>query len=351
VNQRHALRDRPPVEGGDVPAELYNQWLAQKLMPQPDPAGAGESPDGDPAAGADDDGADVPGEMVAAALEELGVPGGEVRKAQWDENKHKRDHGKFSSTGGGSGGGSDRYPSRHDSSVTYGNRDDRDADDRALGREARRSGRDVSRARAALEAAEKRRAEAEAAAAELRGRLAAADEKVAAARGRAAHPSPAKPSPRAAQVARRAKSSPAVKDQLARAHEWADRMAERHADRVAEHLGIDRASARHVLASTIKMLCERALRGEGDDQSKTFAGAGGQKLTIGVKKKQFAGGPPRPENPQAEGSLAPRKAMSALTDSAGGALVRPPQQGRRMRRRKGVRAVVARVLKSLESGE
>ena len=56
-------------------------------------------------------------------------------------------------------------------------------------------------------------------------------------------------------------------------------------------------------------------------------------------------GPPRPDNPQGEGSLAPRKAMSAILDSAGGALVRPAQRGRKRRR---VRAVVSRVLKSLE---
>jgi hypothetical protein len=36
VNQRHALRDRPPVEGGDVPAELYLQWLGKKVVPEPE---------------------------------------------------------------------------------------------------------------------------------------------------------------------------------------------------------------------------------------------------------------------------------------------------------------------------
>ncbi|HVL11776.1 MAG TPA: hypothetical protein VM529_04390, partial [Gemmata sp.] len=325
--------------------------------------------DGDPAAGADDDGADVPGEMVAAALEELGVPGGEVRKAQWDENKHKRDHGKFSSTGGASGGGKPHeltqignlgrgiadsfYDGLQDSLAKTG---DVPATERrgntkiaqawdlvknaGLHNHPEAAVRFAAAVREAYNSGGSGRNWTDALNKHFAG------EKAAAAGGQAA-----KPSPRAVQVARRAKSSPAVKDQLARAHEWADQMAERHADRVAKHLGIDRSSARHVLASTIKMLCERALRGEGDDQSKTFTGAGGQKLTIGVKKKQFAGGPPRPDNPQGEGSLAPRKAMSALSDSSGGALVRPPQQGRRMRRRKGVRAVVARVLKSLESGE
>jgi len=80
---------------------------------------------------------------------------------------------------------------------------------------------------------------------------------------------------------------------------------------------------------------------EPDPTAATLGGQGqGEELPGGE------GGPPRPDNPQGEGSLAPRKAMSALLDSAGGSLVRPPTQGRR--RRKRVRAVVSRVLKSLE---
>ncbi len=64
-------------------------------------------------------------------------------------------------------------------------------------------------------------------------------------------------------------------------------------------------------------------------------------------------GPPRPKNEMGRGSLAPRpgvaKAMSSLTLADGGALVGPPQMGlRRKRKRRGVRAVVAKVLKSLE---
>jgi hypothetical protein len=64
-------------------------------------------------------------------------------------------------------------------------------------------------------------------------------------------------------------------------------------------------------------------------------------------------GPPRPANRMGAGSLPPRaKAMGELAGSAGGFLV-PPTMGRlrkRKGRKRGVRAVVARVLKSLEEG-
>lgn len=55
VNELRAARDRKPVEGGDVPPDVYLKWVEQKTMPQPQPApglpGVGGPPGADPAAG------------------------------------------------------------------------------------------------------------------------------------------------------------------------------------------------------------------------------------------------------------------------------------------------------------
>jgi len=54
VNERRALRNIPPIEGGDVPEQIYLKVLEQKLVPQPQapapgsPGGA--APPGDPSA-------------------------------------------------------------------------------------------------------------------------------------------------------------------------------------------------------------------------------------------------------------------------------------------------------------
>lgn len=82
-------------------------------------------------------------------------------------------------------------------------------------------------------------------------------------------------------------SSPEGKAMLARADQWADAQAAKHAARVAKHLGIDERSARFVLANAIKMLCRQALK-TGADAGQSVTGASGRTLNIGVKRKSFS---------------------------------------------------------------
>lgn len=122
--------------------------------------------------------------------------------------------------------------------------------------------------------------------------------------------SPVKPGGGAPKIAQAAASTPNGKDVLARAAEWADRMADQHADRVAAHLGISRSSARYMLADTIKRLCKEALA-HGGTASVALPGreGSGKKVSLTVNRKQggpTAGAAPKPANPMSEGSLPPR---------------------------------------------
>lgn len=324
LNESRAKDDMPPLPyGGDLlPVALAKQQ--QAAMPQPDAAGEMPGDESAPPEESQDDGADVPDEMVSAALEELGVPDdGGVQKGVRREGETWQTNGRWWTLKNG-----------------------RTVPAKGPGAKPAAGGK-TNTALASAQAAEYQR---------LRDRgLSHGDAQQQSQEVRpGSAPDQDGRGTRVQQVSQRAKASPAVKEQLARAHEWADRMAEMHADRVAKHLGIDRASAKHVLASTIKMLCERALRGEGDEQTKEYSGAQGQTLKIGVKRKQIPGGggngppaQPRPANPAGEGSLPPLpKAMSTQVDSDDGCLV-PPAMGR-MRRRVKLRRVLKKALEGLE---
>ncbi len=358
-NESRAKDDLPPKDGGDVPVSVYVAQQQQALAPPPD-AGMG----GEPSAplqnvpdGGDDDGSDVPDEMAAAALEELGVPGEEtVAKARregevWQTNgrwftlKNGRTvPAKGPSAGGGGKKLTQAQYDRHAERLKGG--ENMVVLDHPKGYQTKiRSGNDLREFHESGGEIPTGKPGAKPAASRPTPPPIPS-------RGGAQQQQPAQASPRVSQVSQRAQASPAVKEQLARAHEWADQMAEQHADRVAKHLGIDRASAKHVLASTIKMLAERALRGE-SDTSKKYAGASGKKLTIGVNKKPGVGAPPgasppRPKNAAGEGSLAPRaKSMSSMVGSAGGFLV--PAGGRmRKRKKRGLRGFLKSTLKALE---
>jgi len=136
------------------------------------------------------------------------------------------------------------------------------------------------------------------------------------------------PKPAFRSAASHATSSPEGKAVIARAKEWAGRQADKHADKVAAHLGISRLSAHFLLKTTIEHLCREALVSKTGGSSKTYTGASGKKLTIGIRKKQPGKGPtsgavPHPENPAAFGSRPPMapKSMSALQSGAGAELV------------------------------
>lgn len=64
VNETRALRNFPPVKGGDVPEDVYVEWVKSKVMPEPEPAPqpgpGGDSPAAEPGAGGPEAG-DVPG--------------------------------------------------------------------------------------------------------------------------------------------------------------------------------------------------------------------------------------------------------------------------------------------------
>lgn len=76
--------------------------------------------------------------------------------------------------------------------------------------------------------------------------------------------------------------TPAAKSHLERAHEWADSMAQKHAQRVAQHLGIRPEAAHKILAKAIRQVAEHAIK-NGGRASGTLS-VGGQSLKVGVGK-------------------------------------------------------------------
>lgn len=464
-NEYRRARNRSTKPDGDVPVPVYLARSEQANAADPnEPQTAGGQPDlaaamaeavgaePDAAAGGDNQPLDENGlqdSVTAEALAALGVPADDaVMKAggRFEESKHKRNHGKFSSTGGAgkspakpmggnqqaakdiaavfagagkaasdnfysglaesvqktgdvlptdrkanstvaqawdrvkaagfdklpdagerfaraareahnngndgkawgaalnkhfagappTGGAGGRHPSKHNPAVDYGNESDRNADDAHFDREIKRTSRAAEKVRGQLVAAEGRQKQAVATAEELKQRLAEATKKVEQARAAAAP-----------KVAASAAKTPGGTDVLARAKQWAAVQADKHADRVAAHLGIDRESAKFLLRTTIEKLCEAALAG--GSASQTYTGAGGKKLTLGVKRKgPTAGATPKPANPAGAGSLPPRpavaKAMSAYEDTKGGTLCGAK---RRRKRKTRAMAVVRKALQEL----
>lgn len=78
--------------------------------------------------------------------------------------------------------------------------------------------------------------------------------------------------------------SPQGKAILAKAEQWANKAAAKHAAKVAAHLGISPQMAHHLVASTIIMLCRRAMAGEAS-ASQRISPLGGAGVTMKVNRK------------------------------------------------------------------
>lgn len=179
--------------------------------------------------------------------------------------------------------------------------------------------------------------------------------------------------------ARNAARVPGGKEVIARAKLWADDMAMKHGAKVAAHFGLDEGSGRTMLRNIIMRLCRESVRFATEGGEHVIR-RGDQELKLGFKRRDVSGGKsgkgptagaaPKPENKMAEGTGIPRpgigpervkkqiesnakylkqhkKAMSAYIQSMGGSLVRPAGLGLRARKRK---RKVRRVVKSLLEG-
>jgi phage portal protein BeeE len=92
----------------------------------------------------------------------------------------------------------------------------------------------------------------------------------------------AQPEEAYAQHAAAVPVTPAAKTHLQRAQEWADGMAAKHAQRVAQHLGIRPEAAQKILAKAIRQVAEHALKNGG--RASGTLNVGGQSLRLGVGK-------------------------------------------------------------------
>lgn len=341
-NEVRKLRNRPPVPGGDVPVSIYVAMKTQEFAPEPQPAmpgmeGMAVGAEGDPNASGQQEGPpdeqtvmdDVTREALQKIGEEHGVNlledeeeqpqnGQPVTKARAAPKFKPKKSGVFSDKRGR------RYRLENGKRVMLG--EAKPTTQRQPGQQAKPGDVAGGRNPAAV-------------ASQLLGQQSGVE-------GTPTQQPQAKPQPgvhdRASRpgfksAAAHATATPEGKAIIARAKEWAGRQADKHADRIAAHLGISRMSAHFLLRTTIEQLCREALA-TGEGASKTHENKHG-KLTIGIRRKQPGGGggkgptsgaTPHPENKQAFGSrppLAP-KAMSAYQSGHGAELVMPAGCGK-----------------------
>ncbi len=140
----------------------------------------------------------------------------------------------------------------------------------------------------------------------------------------------------AARIAERVAANPQERDVLSRAHEWADAKATKHAALVAQKLGITPERAKVILAHAIRTISEAALK-QGGSASGTLK-VGDRSIKIGVGHKPTNGKPaskpagdgkqtspaqpPRPTNTAGKGSLPPRKGIASRVGSYLGGLAK-----------------------------
>lgn len=298
--------------------------------------------------------------------------------------------------------GAQRYPSKFNEGITYGHEDDRDADDKALGRDIRAAAKQVKDLRAKLAQAQAKLPDNHPIVQRARAALQAATEKANAARAKAdalktgtsAAPAPQQPQtdPRQyhAEIIKRAGKnakafgltpevlakmhpdavktiaaqlgvaspeeaygkhaaavpvSPAAKSHLQRAGEWADAMAAKHAQRVAQHLGISPQAAQKILAKAIRQVAEHALK-SGGRASGTLS-VGGRSLRLGVNAKPAGAVGGAKDGAGARPQPGIGKSMSAISDPDGGFLVPPPAAvpvRKKKRRKRPVCEIVQKAL-------
>jgi len=305
--------------------------------------------------------------------------------------------------------GAQRYPSKFNEGITYGHEDDRDADDKAFGRDIRAAVKQVNDLKAKLAAAQAKLPDSHPVVKRARAALQEATEKANAARAKAdalktgSSAAPKRelnadgtyeierhfdkpgtidrllkkggrkygidratlerlPEPAlrvmAAQMgivpaehvyayaAQSVPVTPRAQQVLQRAAEWADSMAQKHAQAVAQRLGIRPELAQKILAKAIRQVAEHALK-NGGRASGTLS-VGGQSVRLGVgAKRQSDGPPPREEAKDRPGTAAGSpigKAMNTLSDADGGFLVAPATPRRRRRAKVPVAALVRKAL-------
>lgn len=370
-------------EIGKLPVQVALAVIQQNAQPQPQlgmpgqeqpgqeqPGMEGASPD----AGADQgeeqptDAAGLQDAITNEALATLGVPGDDqteqpeaapVQKAfggargPWDESKHKRDHGKFSSTGGsGAAASTPANPGKEDTSWGRGylNSLKKPTPPPLPGSAARPGPPPIPGGKPPPLPPPK-------SAGEHKERIKAS----------------------APKIANMAGQIPDGADVLKSAPRWASAAADKHAGAVAAYLGITPDEAHHLIRTTIEHLChvaaninssgasQKTVRGASGKQLKFRIGGAGRQTQSGATKTNNRGGGgavPRPKNPMGKGSRPPlptgarkavdtgwmrdeyAKAMSTLDDSAGGFLV-PVSQGRRVMSRKRAKRMVRKALENL----
>ncbi|AMV24574.1 hypothetical protein VT84_09275 [Gemmata sp. SH-PL17] len=311
-------------------AQMQAQQQQQQMLAQPgDPSQPASAPGG----GSEADPTGTQDEVVAAALDALGVDGGDVGDtsafsqdfasgrtpgtgpppfpgAVFDRSRHRWVRGHRPDDDDAP---APQYPSRVNPGVLYGNQDDRDSDDRLFrGHQKKldRANTEVERVRAQLAAVEKRDPAQDPKVKALQAKMDQLNARAAQLktpqqqRARQQQPSegaqavaaalqkipPEKKQQAVQRVATKAASSPESQAVLARADKWADAQAAKHADRVAAKLNVSPELARMILAQTIRALCREALEGGGTASRSlnTSMVPGGGRLNLSVKRKQFS---------------------------------------------------------------
>ena len=126
--------------------------------------------------------------------------------------------------------------------------------------------------------------------------------------------------------------TPAAKSHLQRAGEWADAMAAKHAQRVAQHLGISPQAAQKILAKAIRQVAEHALKSGGRASGTLSVGGRSLRLGVGAKPAGAVGGAKDGAGERPQPGIG--KSMSAISDPDGGFLVPPAAVPVRKKKRK-----------------
>lgn len=383
-------------EIGKLPVQVALAVIQQNAQPQPQPGMPGQEQPGmdgaPPDAGADQgeeqptDAAGLQDAITNEALATLGVPGDDqteqpesapapapMQKAfggargRFDESKHKRDHGKFSSTGGagastpanpmrgGARGGAGRpksppLPAGKGPGDYYGTHpgakppplppqepltDKQELD--GLAEQLKNGDSSVNLLDPKGRVHTIRNGNDVAAFVRAGGRIPANLGDSPARSGPKPPPIPGpKPPPlpppksagehkerikaSAPKIANMAGQIPDGADVLASAPRWAAKAADKHAGAVAAYLGISPEEAHHLIRSTIEHLChvaaninssgasQKTVRGASGKQLKFRIGGAGKQTQSGATKTNNRGGGgavPRPKNPMGKGSRPP----------------------------------------------
>lgn len=300
VNQLLAIRNRPPVEGGDVPPKVYEARLMQQFQPAA-PGMPGEDPAADPAGG-DAHPLDGIGDEVLKALGLGGPPDGQPAPAPpdgkptpaangqadgnpfgkalpYDESKVTRNAGRFAPKGQGGGGG--QRPAGPATGQPPGNPPTPPSvapgpgDTPQAVEQAKQHPRVVQAVKALAE-------RAQAIAADLHGRAVAAG-----------------------------MADPA--DLLHTVDDWAKIFVHKQSDPVAQHLGVSAWVASKILSHLVSHAVAHVKKHLGGAAPRPGRPEPDRPSAPSDRQDGSDGGPPRPDNPAGAGTLPNRigKAVGA----------------------------------------